>query len=298
MIMNLRLRRRRKKMVLLLLAVSCLLLAVSWTPAAGQTPTPVEPACLEVPLPLFPGIPDPCSSPAAYIQYWYYLGLYLGGIAALMTIVAAGAYRVFFAFNPSQVSKADHYIVNATLGLILLFGIWLLLRTLAGPAYTTLRDPLLPRFPFPGGYGEGAVCQDTPGCEKISPGLRCVKGAFHRGIWSWAFGDEGVCVDGSQGDYCADKNDCRTDLECKDPGIGPSMDEGCFKPPIEGEGDTCFLGSCPSGLFCVEIEGVNTCHDGSYGDPCSKAGGRDICQESLVCQDFFGPGSYRCAPLS
>lgn len=118
-------------------------------PSGGGGPTgPTSTGtCKNVPLPELPGIPDPCSSPAAYIQYWFYLGMYLGGIAALMAIVIAGAFRVFFAYSPAQTSKADHYITNAALGLILLFGSWLLLRALGGSDFTTVRDPVLPQLP-------------------------------------------------------------------------------------------------------------------------------------------------------
>lgn len=140
---------------------------------SAQTTTP---GCQEVPLPNLPftdGV-DPCSSPAAYIRYWFYFSLYLAGIAALLALVLAGAWRVFFATSPSSVSKSNQWIVNAILGLILLFGSWLLLRTLGGSGLTTLRDPALPNF-FEGSSlgGEGSPCRTEGSGADCKPGFTC-----------------------------------------------------------------------------------------------------------------------------
>lgn len=103
--------------------------------------------CQEVPLPRLPGLPDdPCSSPAAYIQYWFYFALYLAGIAALVMAVFGGVLYMFSSAMPG-VQKGTKYITNAALGLILLFGSWLLLQMLGGPQLTTLKNPVLPELP-------------------------------------------------------------------------------------------------------------------------------------------------------
>ena len=146
-------------------------LAATPPPAPGALPT----TCVEVHLPKFFGtvLPDPCSSPAAYIQYWFYFGLYLGGFIALLALVGAGVYRVVAAHNPVSVGKADSYIVNAVLGLILLFGSWLLLNTLGGPGLTTVRDPVLPNLPPIGVVNGNGTAGEACSGSSCPSGLSC-----------------------------------------------------------------------------------------------------------------------------
>lgn len=114
---------------------------------ATSTLPVVERVCQEVPLPNLPGLPaDPCSSPAAYIQYWFYFALYLAGVAALFTLVAGGVMYMISSTVPGA-SKGTKYITNAALGLILLFGSYILLRTLGGEQFITLKNPQLPSLP-------------------------------------------------------------------------------------------------------------------------------------------------------
>lgn len=146
-------------------------LSVPTIPLESPAPSASTGTCREVPLPTLGVLPDPCSSPAAYIQYWFYLGLYLAGIAALMTMVIAGTYRIVNSANPGKAKEADKYILNAVLGLILLMGSWLLLSTLGGAGLTTFQDPALPSLFQGGAGGQGWPCQ---GDENCLPGYSCI----------------------------------------------------------------------------------------------------------------------------
>lgn len=139
-----------KKLLFIFIAFMTFLSVLTPQPvfADNATSTPaVERVCLEVPLPNLPGLSDdPCSSPAAYIQYWFYFGLYLAGIAALFTLVAGGLMYMLSSAVPGA-RAGTKYITNASLGLILLFGSYLLLRTLGGEQFITLKNPQLPALP-------------------------------------------------------------------------------------------------------------------------------------------------------
>lgn len=148
--------------------------------------------CVEVPLPRFPGAPDldPCSSPAAYITYWFYASLYLASIAALLTLVAGGVVRVASGLSPSSIQKANRVMMNAALGLVLLFTTWIILNTL-NPTLTTPQDPSLQNL-------EGCLLGFTP--PRIPEG--------QSSTLSWAvFDTEGasktklICDDGTQEDH-------------------------------------------------------------------------------------------------
>ena len=115
----------------LLLVVGCSLLVVSPSSALAQS------SCAEVPLPLIgTGDLDPCSSPAAYIAYWFYLSLYLAGIFALLVLVVGGVmYMTSGVIGTTQ--KATKMMQDAVLGIILLFGSFLFLKTL-NPAWRVM----------------------------------------------------------------------------------------------------------------------------------------------------------------
>ncbi len=194
--------KRLKTFYFLAVAFSFLFFVFSLNASFAQTA-----GCQEVPLPNLPGLAaDPCSSPAAYIQYWFYFSLYLAGIAALLALVLAGAWRVFFATSPSSVSSSNKWVLNAVLGLILLFGSWLLLRTLGGEALTTLRDLQLPPLPTPGGntIADGRQCDSSKPCPG---GYTCL--AYYQ-----------KCYDGTLGDPCQGEpaqGTCQSGLVCKIP---------------------------------------------------------------------------------
>ncbi len=96
--------------------------------------------CNEVPLPLIgTGNIKPCESPAAYIAYWFYLSLYLAGIAALLAMVGGGVLWMISG-TISSAQKGRSMMQNAALGLILLFGGWLILKTL-NPALLNVQNP-------------------------------------------------------------------------------------------------------------------------------------------------------------
>jgi len=118
------------KRITLSLTLGALLFLLSASFAFAQQTGPCQET--RALLPILPGSQglDPCSSPAAYVVYWFYLSLYLAGIAALLVLVFAGVTRLVSGFMPSAVSGANKMVTNAALGLILLFSGWLLLNTL------------------------------------------------------------------------------------------------------------------------------------------------------------------------
>ena len=97
-------------------------------------------SCAEVPLPLIgTGGIDPCSSPAAYVAYWFYFALYLSGIFALLIFVIGGVMYMMSGIM-STTQKATKMMQDAVLGMILLFGSFLFLKTL-NPALTVIQNP-------------------------------------------------------------------------------------------------------------------------------------------------------------
>jgi len=133
---------RLKKITLIVLTLAALLfLANSSFAAVGPIGGPCEGT--RALLPVLPGAPDPCSSPAAYVVYWFYLSLYLAGIAALLILVFAGFMRLSSGLVPNAVSSANKMVTNAALGFILLFSGWLLLNTL-NPSLTKIGDSSFP----------------------------------------------------------------------------------------------------------------------------------------------------------
>ncbi|MBI3273536.1 MAG: Ig-like domain-containing protein [Candidatus Colwellbacteria bacterium] len=216
--------------------------------SATSAAVSVDITCPEVPLPKLPGIPNPCTGPAEYIQYWFYLGLYLAGIAALLAAVAGGTLYMVSA-TMQNAATGKKLMTNALLGLILLFGSWLLLTTLGGAGLTKLKNPVLP--PLPG--LEGLPCTTTPDCR--SPALQCVNG---------------TCYDGSAGDPCSFVG-----------GGGPL-------PAPQGTcqaGSECVNGKCvvrPAAIwYCKHGAGTNLgCYDTSNCD--------GSCRWPLSCETYTG----------
>ena len=85
---------------------------------------------------------DPTNSFAAYIKRIYQFGLGISGVLAVGMIVAGAIRRVVSAGNPGGIDEANKMITSALWGVALLFGSYLILRTI-NPQLVSLREPAL-----------------------------------------------------------------------------------------------------------------------------------------------------------
>jgi hypothetical protein len=102
----------------------------------------------EVRLPSIPSVQNPYRGPAEFVQYLFILGLGLGGILAFGMIVFAGLQWSLSGGNASWQEDAKDRIRNAIFGLILLFGAYVILRTI-NPDLVNLRQPNLQGLTVP-----------------------------------------------------------------------------------------------------------------------------------------------------
>ena len=124
--------------------------------------------CREVPLPNLsnlPGFPKnfqgPCVGPAEYVIYWFYFSIYLAGLIAFFAIVASGVIRLFSMGQPSMIQRSNKIITNAGLGIILLFGSFLILNII-NPSLTIISNPSF----------KNTFC-DIPDSKKNTTGGKC-----------------------------------------------------------------------------------------------------------------------------
>jgi len=105
-------------------------------------------------LPSTPAASGP--DPVGFVSNLYQFGLMIGGLLAFGMIVYAGLRHTLAAGNPSSQSDARDQILQALLGLLLLFGAFIVLNTI-NPNLTNLSLPKL------GGVeGPAAPTQETP----------------------------------------------------------------------------------------------------------------------------------------
>ncbi len=199
---------KNKKLKRFVLVVCCLLFVVSFHSALAQS------LCNEVPLPLIgTGNIKPCESPAAYIAYWFYFSLYLAGIAALLAMVGGGVLWMISG-TVSSAQKGKHMMSNALLGLILLFGGWLVLHTL-NPALTNVQNPssfgiinpcfanFIPRIVV---AGKHSLLFWTVADKDVKEVLRVCKNDDGSTIPGQAAFEQGVSPDGKGLDFTITKN--------------------------------------------------------------------------------------------
>jgi hypothetical protein len=92
------------------------------------------------------------------VKYFYEWGIFIGGVAAFISLVFGGFLYLTSAGDPGRLREAKDRIFSAIIGLVLLLGIYLILNTI-NPELTVLR---VPSFGIPtttlagfGGYGPG-----------------------------------------------------------------------------------------------------------------------------------------------
>lgn len=80
-----------------------------------------------------------CSSLPDLVRYFYEWGLAIGGVLAFVALIFGGVLYLSSVGRPEGVKEARDRISSAILGLILLFGCWLILNTI-NPDLTTFRS--------------------------------------------------------------------------------------------------------------------------------------------------------------
>jgi len=98
------------------------------------------------------------SSLTDVVKYFYEWGLFLGGVAAFISIIFGGILYLTSAGDPGRLREAKDRIFSAIIGLVLLLSVYLIFNTI-NPELTALR---VPSFGPPtttlagiGGYGPG-----------------------------------------------------------------------------------------------------------------------------------------------
>ncbi|MDO8504596.1 MAG: hypothetical protein Q7S36_01960 [Candidatus Liptonbacteria bacterium] len=85
------------------------------------------------------------TGPVGAIGNIYFFAIGLGGLLAFIAITYAGIKWMLARGNPSGISDAKDQIVQALLGLVLLFGAYIILNTI-NPELTVLQIPKLTEF--------------------------------------------------------------------------------------------------------------------------------------------------------
>ena len=88
------------------------------------------------------------SDPGSYITYIYLFGLSIGGLLGMAIIVYAAIERILSAGNESKIKDANDRITQAAIGLLLLFGAYVILQAI-NPNLTNLNLPVLERVKAP-----------------------------------------------------------------------------------------------------------------------------------------------------
>lgn len=86
------------------------------------------------------GVVTMVTGPAYHILALYNFAVAISGILAFAIIVVAGFIWVTSAGKPDRISKAKEMVFNAILGLLLLIGSWVVLKTI-DPDLGILREP-------------------------------------------------------------------------------------------------------------------------------------------------------------
>jgi len=90
----------------------------------------------------------PGRPPGEFIINVYIFFLTISGFLAFFVIIWGGFQRVINAGNPEKIRDADEWIKSALLGILLLFGAWLLLNTI-NPSLLQLDLPELQKLVIP-----------------------------------------------------------------------------------------------------------------------------------------------------
>ena len=120
------------------------LLGMRISQGAAELTLRYSPPCLLEGAEGFGSCNDTTNVFASYIKRIYQFGLGIAGVLAVGMIVAGAIRRVVSAGNPSGITESNSMITSALWGLALLFGSYLILRTI-NPVLVSLRDPSAPQ---------------------------------------------------------------------------------------------------------------------------------------------------------
>lgn len=112
--------------------------------AAAELNLRYSPPCLLQGAEGFGSCNDTTNVFASYIKRIYQFGLGIAGVLAVGMIIAGAIRRVVSAGNPSGITESNSMITSALWGIALLFGSYLILRTI-NPVLVSLRDPSAPQ---------------------------------------------------------------------------------------------------------------------------------------------------------
>ena len=263
----------RKIIIITILSIVIFIPAVSFS---------AEPFCREVPLPTLPFLPDnfegPCVGPAEYIIYWFYFSIYLAGLLAFFAIVASGVIRLFSMGQPSMIQRSNKIITNAGLGIILLFGSYLILNII-NPSLINVSNPSI----------ANTIC-DIPQDIKKDTGGRCSEFMCPNSEQCKNGGNEinnNKCVQNVCKKVVEEKQDCgentlnicANNLFC--------FRNKCIK--LANNKEKCVVfgreSNCANQLLCIErYRGDKTrlCTDHKEGSPCGTLYGNK-CDKGLIC---------------
>ena len=138
------------------------------------------------------------------VRYFYEWGIFIGGLAVLISLLIGGFLYLTSVGNPTRMSEAKDRIFSAIIGLVLLLAIYLILNTI-NPELTVLTlNPL-----------GGVSCTNPSDCPT---GFEC---------------KDGVCVP-----PITDIS-CTADQDCEDKGLsGYTCKDNLCIPPAQGGGET------------------------------------------------------------
>lgn len=117
-----------------------------------------------------PGVSG-AKDPGAIVGGFYTFALMIGGVLAFGAIVYGGVKYVFAAGNPGQQNEGKEWVKGALLGLILLVGAYVLLKTI-NPNLVGLKLPTLTNIPASTSGGSTLIraCVADNGIYACSPG--------------------------------------------------------------------------------------------------------------------------------
>jgi hypothetical protein len=120
-----------KKLLIALSLICLIILGTSFETLAMEVSWPPSPLGTTL---------DDASTLTILVKYVYEWGIFLGGLAVLISLVFGGFLYLTSAGNPSRLSEAKDRIFSALIGLVLLFSIFLILNTI-NPELTFLIEP-------------------------------------------------------------------------------------------------------------------------------------------------------------
>jgi hypothetical protein len=238
---------------------------------------------------------------ANYIQAIYTYGLMIAGILAAIVLMAGGLLWLTSAGNDSKITQAKELISGSIVGLIILFGSWIILNTI-NPDLLNMKV-LTTQVIKPLVFG---CCQSTNKVEMTT---------------------SDQCADSTK--FFPGKVPNQTNLTCDDPGCcstktfnGGQVTWDCTQTFAQAcQGGTFTKGACGSNNLCAEFSNCNGknngdrcnntysgyCYnglcwfnDGYSGEPCGPGASNAKCIPGLLCPFNYsrsGPSGRNCGTL-